>query len=139
MKRISERGQAMPETALFAILAILMVFGLLSWIPLHRARTAATAAAYACSQFLSQSPDPARAQHNAVHIAWETLNADWSATQGVNYRVQVSPPDGPGSVGQCLVSYQAPILFNGLIGSSAGGWNDAWFMSRSEAWKARWQ
>ena len=139
MKRISERGQAMPETALFAILAILMAFGLLSWIPLHRARTAATAAAYACSQFLSQSPDPARAQHNAVRIAWETLNADWSATQGVNYRVQVSPPDGPGSVGQCLVSYQAPILFNGLIGSSAGTWNDAWFMSRSEAWKARWQ
>ena len=44
MKRISERGQAMPETALFAILAILMAFGLLSWIPLHRARTAAAAA-----------------------------------------------------------------------------------------------
>ena len=49
----NERGQAMPETALFALLAILMAFGLLSWIPTHRARTAATAAAYACSQFLS--------------------------------------------------------------------------------------
>ena len=41
--------------------------------------------------------------------------------------------------GMEAVAYQAPILFNGLIGSSAGAWNDAWFMSRSEAWKARWQ
>lgn len=139
MKRISERGQAMPETALFAILAILMAFGLLSWIPLHRARTAATAAAYACSQFLSQSPDTARAQQNAAHVAWETLNADWSATHGVNYRVQVSPPQEPGSAGQCQVFYQVPILFNGLIGAGAGEWSDAWFISRSEAWKARWQ
>jgi hypothetical protein len=55
----SERGQALAETALFAVLAILMAFGLLAWIPAHRARTAATSAAYACSQFLSQSPDPA--------------------------------------------------------------------------------
>ena len=53
-----ERGQALAETALFAVLAILMAFGLLAWIPTHRARTAATAAAYACTQFLSQSPDP---------------------------------------------------------------------------------
>ena len=85
----------MAETALFAVLAVLMAFGLLAWIPTHRARTAATAAAYACTQFLSQSPDPARAQQNAVNIAWQTLNADWSATAGVQYRVQVSPPAVP--------------------------------------------
>ena len=65
-----KRGQAMAETALFAMLAVLMAFGLLAWIPTHRARTAATAAAYACSQFLSQSPDLARAQQNASEIAW---------------------------------------------------------------------
>jgi hypothetical protein len=41
------------------VTAILMAFGLLTWIPAHRARTAATAAAYACAPFLSQSPDPA--------------------------------------------------------------------------------
>ena len=134
----NERGQAMPETALFALLAILMAFGLLSWIPTHRARTAATAAAYACSQFLSQSPDPARAQNNAVNVAWQTLNADWSATRGVNYRVQVSPPDGPGLPGRCLVSFQTPALFNGLLGLSQGSWNTEWFLSRSETWKARW-
>jgi hypothetical protein len=135
----SEHGQAMPETALFAMLAVLMAFGLLSWIPTHRARTAATAAAYACAQFLSQSPDPARAQRNAVHVAWQTLNADWSATQGVNYRVQVSPPSGPGLPGRCLVSFQAPTLFNGSLGLSQGGWNSEWFISRSETWKARWR
>lgn len=137
--RRGERGQALAETALFAILAVLMALGLLSWIPVHRARTAATAAAYACSQFLSQSPDPTRAQRNAINVAWQTLNADWSATKGVNYRVQVSPPGGPGLPGQCLVSYQAPTLFNGLLGLGAGGWNSEWFISRSETWKARWQ
>ena len=137
--RLSESGQAMAETALFAVLAILMAFGLLSWIPTHRARTAATAAAYACSQFLSQSPDPARAQRNATSIAWQTLNADWSATRGVGYRVRVSPPSGPGLQGQCLVSFQSPTLFNGLLGLRASDWHSEWFISRSETWKARWR
>jgi hypothetical protein len=137
--RLSEKGQAMAETALFAVLAILMAFGLLAWIPTHRARTAATAAAYACTQFLSQSPDPARAQQNAVKIAWQTLNADWSATRGVQYQVQVSPPNGPGLPGRCLVSFQAPTLFNGLLGLSSGDWHNEWFLSRSETWKARWR
>jgi hypothetical protein len=137
--RLSEKGQAMAETALFAVLAIVMAFGLLSWIPTHRARTAATAAAYACTQFLSQSPDPTRAQKNAVKIAWQTLNADWSATRGVQYRVQVSPPNGPGLPGRCLVSFQAPALFNGLLGLSSSAWNSEWFVSRSETWKARWR
>jgi len=137
--RRGERGQALAETALFAILAILMAFGLLAWIPTHRARTAATAAAYACSQFLSQSLDAARAQGNAIDIAWQTLNADWSATKGVNFRVRVSPPSGPGLPGRCLVSFQAPPLFNGLLGLSQDSWNSEWFISRSETWKARWQ
>jgi hypothetical protein len=137
--RRSERGQALAETALFAILAVLMAFGLLSWIPVHRARTAATAAAYACSQFLSQSRDPQRAAHNAEYIAWQTLNADWSATRGVQYQVQVSPPSGPGEPGQCRVSFQAPTLFKGLLGLSQGTWNSEWFISRSETWKAKWQ
>lgn len=142
MKRLTQksaRGQALAETALFAMLAVLMAFGLLSWIPTHRARSAATAAAYACSQFLSQSPDPTRAQRNAITIAWNTLNADWSATAGVHYRVQVSPPSGPGLPGQCLVSFQAPTLFDGLLGQSPSGWNNIWFISRSETWKARWR
>lgn len=140
-----ERGQALAETALFAMLAVIMAFGLLAWIPTHRARTAATAAAYACSQFLSQSPDPARARRNAVNVAWQTLNADWSATASVQYRVQVSPPSGPGEPGRCQVSFQAPTLFDGLLGlpqggasRSEGGWKSEWFISRAETWKAKW-
>ena len=88
--RIGERGQALAETALFAMLAVIMAFGLLAWIPTHRARTAATAAAYACSQFLSQSPDPSRARRNAVNVAWQTLDADWSATAGVHGTTRVA-------------------------------------------------
>ncbi|HKJ38580.1 MAG TPA: hypothetical protein VJ972_07375 [Anaerolineales bacterium] len=137
--RKGERGQALAETALFAMLAVLMAFGLLAWIPTHRARTAATAAAYACSQFLSQSPDPVRAQRNAVDIAWNTLDADWSATAGVDYRVRVIPPSGPGLPGRCSVSYLAPTPFNGFLGLNQGGWNSEWFISRSETWKARWR
>ena len=137
--RKGERGQALAETALFAMLAVLMAFGLLAWIPTHRARTAATAAAYACSQFLSQSPDPVRARSNAMTVAWQTLNADWSATVGVQYGVQVSPPHAPGEPGQCLGSFQAPTLFDGLLGLNKGGWNSAWFISRSETWKAKWR
>lgn len=138
-RRWSERGQALAETALFAVLAVLMTFGLLAWIPTHRARTAATSAAYACTQFLSQSPDPTRAQRNAVNIAWKTLNADWSATMGVQYLVQVSPPSGPGQPGRCLITFQAPTLFNGLLELSTGDWHTEWFVSRSETWKARWR
>ena len=137
--RMGERGQALAETALFAMLAVIMAFGLLAWIPTHRARTAATAAAYACSQFLSQSPDPARARSNAENVAWQTLNSDWSATAGVQYRVQISPPRGPGEPGQCLVSFQAPTLFDGLLGLSQSVWNNEWFISRSETWKAKWR
>lgn len=138
MKR-TERGQAMAETALFAVLAILLAFGLLAWIPAHRARTAATAAAYACAQFLSQSPDPARADHNARLVAQRTLNADWSATAGVQYRITVQPPSGAGEPGRCQVSFRAPTLFNGLLGLSQGRWSSEWFLSRSETWKARWR
>ena len=134
----SERGQAMAETALFGILAVLMAFGLLAWIPVHRARTAATAAAYACSQFLSQSPDTDKAAANAKQVAWRTLDATWSATRGVEYKVSVIAPSGPGQPGRCAVSFQTPTLFNGLLHLSEGGWSTEWFLSRSETWKARW-
>ena len=134
----SERGQALAETALFSTLVIIMAFGLLSWIPFHRARTAATSAAYACAQFLSQSPDPDRAASNAYAIAQQTLNGDWSATLGVSYNVQVAPPSGTGEPGMCVVSYNVPVFFNGLLGLNRPGWASEWFISRSETWKAKW-
>jgi hypothetical protein len=135
----SERGQALAETALFGMLTVIMAFGLLAWIPIHRAKTAATAAAYACAQFLSQSPNAAKAAANARQVAWKTLNETWSATRGVEYRVMVAAPAGPGQPGSCAVSFKAPTLFNGLLRVSEGEWSTEWFISRSETWKARWQ
>jgi len=137
-RRPSERGQAMAETALFAVLAILFGFGFLALIPYHRARTVAISAAYGCAQFLSQSPDPVRAARNANQIASSTLDADWSGTLGVHYKVSVSAPSAPGKPGSCAVSWTAPILFNGLLGLRSQGSTGEVFTSRSEAWKAKW-
>ena len=64
-QRKSERGQALAETAIFSLMAVLLAFGLLAFIPQHRARTVATSAAYSCAQFVSQSPNPAWAVHQA--------------------------------------------------------------------------
>jgi hypothetical protein len=135
----AQAGQALAEFALFSTLVIIMAFGLLSWISFHRARTAATSAAYACAQFLSQSPDPHRAARNAYLIAQQTLNADWTATLGVQYRVRVAPPGGTGEPGACSVAYNVPVFFNGLLGLDNPGWSEQWFVSRSETWKAKWR
>ncbi|GAB4577519.1 MAG: hypothetical protein Fur0022_02500 [Anaerolineales bacterium] len=134
----SERGQALVETALFSVMAVLLAFGALTLIPVHRTRTAATSAAYACVQFVSQSPNPNLAVTQAELVAWKTLNADWSATLGANYQVQAVSPTGPGSPTGCVVSYQPPLPFNGLLGLEAD-WATVTFFSQSEAWKARWR
>ena len=133
----AQSGQTMAETAIFAILAVIMGFGLLTWIPLHRAKTLATATAYACAQFLSQSPNPERAARNALQIAESTLEADWSATMGMQYQVNVQA-GSPGGAGICTVGYQAPVLFRGL-GFISPEWSIEQYISRSETWKARWQ
>ena len=133
----TEKGQALAEVALFALLAVILAFGLLSLIPQLRARAAATSAAYACAQFLSQSPNRSQAAYNAHAIAWKTLGADWSATLGVTYQVEVSPPSGRGQPGACAVHYRIQPLFGGL-GLVNPGWSTEWFVSRSETWKAKW-
>jgi len=135
----SEYGQALAETAIFSLMAVLLAFGLLTFIPQHRARTAATSAAYSCAQFVSQSPNPAWAVHQAQMVAMRTLAADWSGTLGVQYDVEVLAPNGPGSAAGCAVFYHAPVLFNGLLGLRDPGWSTEWFISQSETWKARWR
>jgi hypothetical protein len=135
----NERGQALAETAIFSILAVLLAFGLLAFIPQHRARTVATSAAYSCAQFVSQSPNPTWAVYQAEAVARRTFNADWSGTLGVQYDVQVLTPNGPGSAAGCIVFYHAPVLFNGLLGLNDPGWSAEWFVSHSESWKARWR
>ena len=132
-----EKGQALAETAVISVLAILLIFGTFSLIVIHRARAAAISASYACAQFLSQSPDPAAAQRQATYVANQTVNSDWSGLVNVHFRVQVSPPTGSGAPGSCTVYYSAPFLFNGLFGIPTE-WNAESFYSRSESWKANW-
>ena len=133
-----ERAQALAEAALYAGLVALLALGLLSWIPVHRARSAAIAAAHGCAQFLSQSPNPAWAAWQARQAAQATLQGDWSATLGTAYQVLVAPPQGPGSPGGCAVYYRPPRLF-GLAGVGQPGASLELVISRSEAWKARWR
>jgi hypothetical protein len=135
----SERGQALAETAIFSIMAVLLAFGLLAFIPQHRARTVATSAAYACAQFVSQSPNPAWAVYQAETVARRTFQSDWSGTLGVQYDVEVLAPNGPGSTAGCVIFYHAPVFFNGLLGLNDPGWSAEWFISHSESWKARWR
>ncbi len=135
-----QRGQALAETAMFAVLAAIVGFGILALIPYHRARTAATSAAYACAQFLAQSPLNQRLATNAARkTASDTLNAYWSGTFGTSYKVDVQAPGGPGQPGSCTVSWVTPVLFNGLLELHQGGWNSVTFESRGEKWKAGWK
>ena len=106
----NERGQALAETAVFSIMAVLLAFGLLAFIPQHRARTVATSAAYSCAQFVSQSPNPTWAVYQAEAVARRTIEADWSGTLGVQYDVEVLAPNGPGSAAGCVIFYHVPVL-----------------------------
>jgi len=132
-----ERGQALAETAVISVVAILLIFGTFSLIVLHRARSAAISASYACAQFLSQSPDPGQAARQAYAVASQTVNADWSGLVNVQFRIEVIAPAGPGAPGNCTVFYNAPFLYNGLFGIP-DEWAAESFYSRSEAWKANW-
>jgi hypothetical protein len=138
-ERGGRRGQALVETALLSVLVLLLTFGMLVWIPVHRARSAATAAAYACAQFLAETPDPDWAAWEASQVAWKTLDADWSATLGTTYDLEVLPPTGAGSSGTCVVFYRPWTPFNDLLHLDEASWSQAWFVSRSETWKARWR
>jgi hypothetical protein len=134
----SERGQAIAETALFMMLAVMMAWGILALIPFHRARTAAISAAYGCAQFLAQSPgSPERAAQNATRVAYATLDSHWSATRGVSFRVEVLPPQTPGGAGSCQVRYQVPVMF--MSSYLKGVTSSQRFISRSELWKAKWR
>jgi hypothetical protein len=106
-------------------------------IVIHRARTLAVSAAYACAQFLSQAPNPEQAAQQAYDIADRTINADWSGLVNVQFRVEVFAPAGPGAPGNCIVHYNAPFLYKGLFGIP-DEWSAESFYSRSEVWKADW-
>ena len=133
-----QKGQSLAEMAVVSILAIMLAVGTLSLITLHRARTAATAAAYACAQFLSQSPDSAAAAGQADTVANATITSPWSGLVMANFRISVAAPGGPGVPGSCTVSWTAPFLFGNAFGISMGQGSET-FYSRSETWKADWK
>jgi len=133
----TQRGQSLAEVAVISVPVILLIFGTLSLIVIHRARSAAISASYACAQFLSQSPNPIQAAQQALSIADRTVNADWSGLVNVQFRVDVTAPPGPGGQGSCTVYYSAPFLFNGLFGIPTE-WSAETFYSRSEVWKSNW-
>jgi hypothetical protein len=132
--RKSEKGQGLAETAIISVVAIILLAGTLSLIPLGRARTAATSAALACAELLSQNPDPAQASLAAYNAAETTLKSGWSGTGTTDYSISVTPPGGIGQPGTCQVSWKVTLNFLPLtFGSSTEK-----FTSRSEKWKAKW-
>ena len=133
-----EKGQAMVETAVFSLLLVLLALALLALIPIHRSRTAATAAAFACAQFVSQALDPQQALDQAERVGRRTIEAAWSAAQDAGYQVQAWTGGQPGAAGGCSVSYLPPMLFNGLLNLNPPAWVTVSFRARTEPWKARW-
>jgi len=133
----AERGQAMAETAVFSLMAVFLALGLLALIPIHRARTVSTAAAFACTQFVSQALDPERAVAQAEEVGRRTIDAAWSGTSGAEYEIAawVSGPSGDRG---CRVEYRAPLLFGGSFGLEPPGWRTVGFTTLSETWKADW-
>ncbi|MCX8024384.1 MAG: hypothetical protein N3A60_04195 [Thermanaerothrix sp.] len=133
-----ERGQAMTEFILFAGLAVILALMLVAFIPIHRARTAATSAAYACAQFLSQSPDPAKAAKNASDVAYQVLSQRWSGLRLARFSVSVSPHGGAGTPGTCTVSWSTSTVFGGILGGPGTVSGSITAVSRSEVWRPKW-
>lgn len=127
----------MAETAVFSLMAVFLALGLLALIPIHRARTVSTAAAFACTQFVSQALDPDQAIAQAEAVGRRTLDAAWSGTAGADYQVEAWAAGASGNRG-CRVRYRAPLLFGGSFGLAPPGWRTVEFISRTEPWKADW-
>src|SRR5512141_2065947 len=89
-----QSGQALAEMAVISVVAMMLIFGTLSLIVLHRARSAALSASYACAQFLSQSPDPSLASRQAQAMADETIHGHWGGLPAVSFQVEVAAPAG---------------------------------------------
>ena len=131
---LRQTGQALAETAIISVVAVLLIVVFVSIIPIGRARTAATSAALACAESLSQSRDPSRAQAEAINAAWAVLKGGWSGTGTAQYKVQAMPPAGPRAEGTCLVSWNVQMRY---IPFSIG-WSTEKFTSRNESWRSEW-
>jgi type II secretory pathway pseudopilin PulG len=137
MRRQRQKGQALIELALAAMIFVLLAAGTIAAVFAVRARSQAAAAAYACAAFLSQAPDPARAAFQAREAARRTLEADWTAA-AVDYRIHVLP-EGPGGARWCRVEWASRILFARLLGLPGLARGEIAFAADPERWKARWR
>jgi Tfp pilus assembly protein FimT len=133
----AQRGQALAEFAAVAVLAVMLAMLAVSVIPIHRAKTTAVTASYACAQFLSQSRDPAKAATNAAQIAQQIINQRWSGSGKSSFTVSVSTHGGAGQSGSCTVSYKVSTLFGFFGLSDYSGCFTA--VSRSEKHKSLWK
>jgi hypothetical protein len=133
----AERGQALAETAVFSLMAVVLALGLLALIPIHRARTVSTAAAFACTQFVSQAAEPARAVAQAEEVGRRTMEAAWSGTLGAEYEIAAWTAGDSGPRG-CRVTYRAPLLFGASFGIAPPDWRTIGFTTLTETWKADW-
>jgi hypothetical protein len=133
----TEKGQALAETAVFSLMAVVLAFGLLALIPIHRTRTVATAAAFACTQFVSQAVEPSQAVMQAEAVGRRTIEAAWSGTPGAGYEIEAWAAGEAGERG-CDVNYRAPLLFGGSFGLAPPGWRTVGFTTLAETWKADW-
>ncbi|HUF37153.1 MAG TPA: hypothetical protein VMN57_01410 [Anaerolineales bacterium] len=127
----------MAETAVFSLMAVMLALGLLALIPIHRARTVSIAAAYACTQFVSQAVDPEKAVAQAEAVGRRTIEAFWSGTVGAGYEISAWAAGTTGARG-CRVTYRAPLLFGASFGLEPPGPRTVEFTSLAESWKADW-
>ena len=131
------RGQAMVEAALVLVPLVFLALLGVNVLVLHRVRTAATAAAYACAQYVTQFPHrPERAAEAGAAAAGRILSAPWSATRTARFAFDVTPPGGPGETGRCTVHYSvrlpfAPSGLGGVQGSIS-------ITGAGERWQGRW-
>lgn len=132
-----QRGQAQIELVLGTMLLVMLGLMAVAAVFVVRARSQAIAASYACAQFLSQSPNPARAAWMAREAARRTLEGDWSAA-AISYEVDVIP-GGPGRDGRCTVRWTARLLFAGLFDLPGVTDGEVSFVTSPELWKARWR
>ncbi len=138
MKRKSQRGQAILEAALLAVVMFLVAMLGLTAVPLHRAHTAAISAVYACTQFITQYPNqPDKAARMGYEEAQRTLHGGWNALSKASFRLSAFPPQKAGEAGSCSVTYSVTLLFDPLgIGRHT---RTLTLTGRSERWKAEWR
>ncbi len=132
------RGQALAEAALVIVPLALLAFLAVNVFLLHRAYTAATAAAYACAQHITQYPGRPEAAQDAGRMAARSIyTARWNALAAARFQVFVSPPDRAGNVGSCTVQYRVALPF-GLSGGGQTFKSKVTVYGMGERWKARW-